>query len=413
MTSDLSAVDPFAPAPLGPITPRNRLIKCATFEGRTPDALVTDELIEFHRETAAGGVGISTVAYCAVAPEGRTDRHQILMVPEAAAGLRRLTDAIHSEGALAAAQLGHAGPVANSISNRAKALGPGRIPAPMGMSATVRVDADDIKRVTRNFVDAARLAVDCGFDALEVHCGHNYLISSFLSPLLNHRRDGYGGSVVNRARLAREVLDAVRGAVGDEAAVWAKLNMFDGVGKPGRCRGGRPWSGFNVDQACETAQLFEADGFIDAIEPTAGSSLLNPMYLFHGKPPLAEFADAMKGPIRTGMKAMGPVFLKHYPYRDAYLLPLAAELRRSVSLPLILLGGITDRASMQTALDSGFEFVAMGRALLREPDLPLRIKEDSSTVSRCVHCNLCMPTIYSQTRCPIREGEVPDTFSPA
>ncbi|GEE01326.1 NADH:flavin oxidoreductase [Gordonia spumicola] len=413
MTSHLSTVDPFAPAPLGPITPRNRLIKCATFEGRTPDALVTDELIEFHRETAAGGVGISTVAYCAVAPEGRTDRHQILMVPEAAEGLRRLTDAIHSEGALAAAQLGHAGPVANSISNRAKALGPGRIPAPMGMSATAKVDADDIKRVTRNFADAARLAVDCGFDALEVHCGHNYLISSFLSPLLNHRRDGYGGSVENRARLAREVLEAVRGAVGDEAAVWAKLNMFDGVGKPGRGRGGKPWSGFNVDQACETAQLFEADGFIDAIEPTAGSSLLNPMYLFHGKPPLAEFADAMKGPIRTGMKAVGPLFLKHYPYRDAYLLPLAAELRASVSLPLILLGGITDRASMQTALDAGFDFVAMGRALLREPDLPLRIKDDPTTTSRCVHCNLCMPTIYSQTRCPIREGEVPDTFSPA
>ncbi|GAA4641255.1 NADH:flavin oxidoreductase [Gordonia humi] len=401
-------VDPFAPAALGPLRPRNRLIKCATFEGRTPDALVTDELIDFHREVAAGGVGISTVAYCAVSGEGRTDRHQIHLRDEAADGLRRLSDAIHSEGALAAAQLGHAGPVANSISNRAAALGPGRIPAPMGMALTKALDADGIATLTRAFADAARLAVDCGFDALEVHCGHNYLLSSFLSPLLNHRRDGYGRTVEGRARLAREVLEAVRDAVGDQVAVWAKLSMFDGVGTPGRGRGGHPWNGLNIDQACATARLFEADGYLDAIEPTAGSSLLNPMYLFHGEPPRAEFAGAFHGAMRAGLKAAGPVFLRYYPYRDAYLLPLARELRRSVSMPLILLGGITDRASMQTALDEGFDFVAMGRALLREPDLPLRIRADPTTASRCVHCNLCMPTIYSTTRCPIRAGEVPD-----
>ncbi|MGO3326194.1 NADH:flavin oxidoreductase [Gordonia sp. (in: high G+C Gram-positive bacteria)] len=408
-----STLDPFAPAALGPITPRNRLIKCATFEGRTPDALVTDDLIEFHREVAAGGVGISTVAYCAMSPEGRTDRHQIHMRPEAADGLRRLTAAIHGEGALAAAQLGHAGPVANSISNRAAALGPGRIPAPMGMALTRRMDSSAIATLTRQAADAARLAVDCGFDAIEVHCGHNYLLSSFLSPLLNHRRDEYGRTVEGRARLAREVIEAVRRAVGDEAAVWAKLSMFDGVGTPGVGRGGHPWSGLNIDQACETARLFEADGFLDAIEPTAGSSLLNPMYLFHGEAPRAEFAAAFGGAMRVGLKAAAPVFLKHYPYRDAYLLPLARELRKSVSMPLILLGGITDRAAVQTALNEGFDFVAMGRSLLREPDLPLLIQNNPSTVSRCVHCNLCMPTIYSKTRCPIRDGEVADPLSPA
>ncbi|MCF8588589.1 NADH:flavin oxidoreductase [Gordonia liuliyuniae] len=405
--------DPFSPARLGPITPRNRLIKCATFEGRTPDALVTDELIEFHRETAAGGVGISTVAYCAVSPGGRTDRHQIYMRPEAADGLRRLTDAIHGEGALAAAQLGHAGAVANSISNQAPALGPGRFPAPMGMSLTKRLDADGIATLTRQFADAARQAVDCGFDGIEIHCGHNYLISSFLSPLLNHRRDEYGRTVPGRARLAREVIEAVRDAVGDQAAVWAKLSMFDGVGTPGTGKGGHPWSGLNVDQACETARLFEADGFLDAIEPTAGSSLLNPMYLFHGEAPRAEFAAAFHGAMRVGLKAAGPMFLRHYPYRDTYLLPLARELRTAVSMPLILLGGVTDRTTIQTALDEGFDFVAMGRTLLREPDLPLLMQNDPSTVSRCVHCNLCMPSIYSTTRCPIREGEVPDPLSPA
>ncbi len=402
------APDPFAPASLGPLTLRNRLIKCATFEGMTPDAVVTDELIEFHREQAAGGVAISTVAYCAVSPEGRTDRHQIYLRDEAVPGLRRLTDAIHAEGALAAAQMGHAGAVADSKSNRAKALGPSRIPAPMGMSVTDKVALDEIPGLLKKFSDGAKLAVDSGFDALEVHCGHNYLISSFLSPLLNHRRDAYGGSLENRARLAREVLETVREAVGPDVAIWAKLNMFDGVGTPRRGKGPKPWRGFNLDEACEVARLFEADGFIDAIEPTAGSSLLNPMYLFHGDAPRAAFADAFRGAMRAGLKAAGPVFLKAYPYTDGYLLPLARELRASTNLPLILLGGITGRESMDTAMREGFDFVAMGRALLREPDLPLRIQEDPATLSRCTHCNLCMPTIYSGTRCPIRTGEVPD-----
>ncbi|AUH67156.1 MULTISPECIES: NADH:flavin oxidoreductase [Gordonia] len=405
--------DPLSPAVLGPLTLRNRIIKCATFEAMTPDALVTDELIEFHREVAAGGAAMSTVAYCAIAPEGRTDRHQIWMRPEAVPGLQRLTSAIHAEGALAAAQLGHAGPVANAVSNRLPALGPGRIPAPMGMSLTAKVARDDIPGLVRKFATAARLAVDSGFDGLEIHCGHNYLLSAFMSPLLNHRRDEYGGSAVNRARFAREVLEAVRNEVGDEAAVWAKLNMFDGLGKPARGRGGRPWSCTNLDDAIKYAELFESDGFIDAIEPTAGSSLLNPMYLFHGEPPLESFAEAMAGPVKTGMKLGGRLFLKHYPYTDTYLLPLARELRRAVSLPLILLGGVTDHASMRTAMDEGFDFVAMGRALLREPDLPHLIEADPSTRSKCVHCNLCMPTIYSHTRCPIRTGEVPDPLTAA
>ncbi|MCK0517137.1 NADH:flavin oxidoreductase [Williamsia sp. DF01-3] len=385
---------PFEPASLGPLRLKNRLIKCATFEGATPEALVTPELIEFHREVAAGGVAMTTVAYCAVSPEGRTDRHQIWMRPEAIPGLQKLTDAIHAEGALAAAQLGHAGPVANPISNQAKALAPSRIPAPMGMTLCRKVTTDDIASMLVKFRRAARIAVDSGFDGLEIHFGHNYLASSFLSPLLNRRHDEYGGSLVNRARFCREIAEAVRDEVGDEAAVWAKLSMYDGF--PGSLQ---------VDEACQVGRLLESDGHLDALEPTAGSSLLNPMYLFHGDAPRKEFAASFKGVMRWGLKAVGPFFLKEYDYHPGYLLPLSRQLREAVSMPLILLGGITDRASMDTAMAEGFEFVAMGRALLREPDLPLRIEADPSTVSQCIHCNLCMPTIYSHTRCPIRTGE--------
>ncbi|AYF76217.1 NADH:flavin oxidoreductase [Nocardia yunnanensis] len=391
--------DIFAPAALGPITLRNRVIKAATFEGRTPQALVTPELIDFHREVAAGGVGMTTVAYCAVAPGGRTDRHQIWMQPEAVAGLRDLTDAVHAEGAAASAQLGHAGPVANAASNRAPALAPSALFSPLSMQA-MKVPSDtEIRELIAAHAKAALLAEQAGFDAVEIHFGHNYLVSSFLSPLLNRRRDRWGGSLANRARLAREIARAVREAVGGRLAVTAKLNMEDGR------RGG-----LTVPESVQVAAWLEADGTLDALELTAGSSLLNPMLLFHGAAPRKEFAQVLPGPARLGFRAVGRAFLKEYPYQEAFLLERARHFRRELSMPLILLGGITNLDTMNLARAEGFDFVAMGRALLREPNLLRRIQSDASTRSACVHCNKCMPTIYTTTRCVFRPDSTPVDF---
>ncbi|MBF6487353.1 NADH:flavin oxidoreductase [Nocardia otitidiscaviarum] len=381
----------FAPARLGPITLRNRVIKAATFEGRTPDALVTDELIAFHREMAAGGVGLTTVAYCATAPGGRTDRHQIWMRPEAVPGLRRLTDAVHAAGALASAQIGHAGPVANAASNRAPALAPSRLFSPLGMRPMHVPDDTEIRGIIAEHAAAARIAEEAGFDAIEIHFGHNYLVSSFLSPLLNRRRDGYGGSLVNRARLAREIARAVRDAVGDRLAVIAKLNMEDGVR-----------AGLRLPESLRVAAWLEQDGALDALELTAGSSLLNPMLYFHGDAPRHEFAQVLPPPARWGFRLIGRGFLREYPYREAYLLDRARQFRRELTMPLILLGGITNHDTMRLAMAEGFDFVAMGRALLREPDLVRRIEADRTRRSACIHCNQCMPTIYSGTRCVLR-----------
>ncbi|MFE2873758.1 NADH:flavin oxidoreductase [Embleya sp. NPDC059259] len=386
--------DVFAPATLGPLTLRNRIIKAATFEGATPDALVTDDLIEYHRRPAAGGIGMTTVAYCAVAPEGRTDRHQIWMRPEAVPGLRRLTDAVHAEGAAVSAQLGHAGPVANAKSNRRPALSAGRMFNPLSMRVTQAATEADIDRITRAHADAALLAIESGFDAVEIHLGHNYFASAFLSPKLNHRKDAYGGSLANRAKVARGVCRAVRDAVGDRIAVTAKLNMEDGV--PG---------GIQLDESIRTARWLEEDGSLDALELTAGSSLLNPMYLFRGDAPVPEFAATFPQPQRLGVKLIGKQILRSYPYEEAYLLASARRFRAELKLPLILLGGITNRSTMDLAMTEGFEFVAMGRAVLREPDLINRIAAEAETESLCIHCNKCMPTIYSRTRCVVIEPD--------
>jgi 2,4-dienoyl-CoA reductase-like NADH-dependent reductase (Old Yellow Enzyme family) len=383
-----SVPDVFAPARLGPLRLRNRVIKAATFEGATPHALVTDGLIEYHLRPARGGVGMTTVAYCAVAPEGRTDRHQLWMRPDAVPGLRRLTGAVHAAGAAVCAQLGHAGPVANAASNRLPALAPSRRFSPLGMRMTKAASAAELARITRAHAGAALTARDAGFDAVELHFGHNYLVSSFLSPRLNRRTDEYGGSLANRARLARDVARAVRDAVGGTLAITAKLNMDDGV------RGG-----FGLAESIQVARWLEADGNLDALELTAGSSLLNPMYLFTGDAPVREFAAAFGQPLRTGIRLAGRRFLRSYPFREAFLLDRARQFRSALSMPLILLGGITRKETMDLAMAEGFAFVAMARALLREPDLVRRMQADPAASSRCTHCNKCMPTIYRGTHC--------------
>lgn len=396
------ARDVFSPARLGPITLRNRIIKAATFEARTPRGLVSDELIAFHRALAAGGVGMTTVAYCAVSPGGRTDGSALWMRAEAQPGLRRLTDAVHAEGAAISAQIGHAGPVANARSNGARALAPVRFFNPLSMRFAKAATADDITEVIADHVRAVRLAIDAGFDAVEIHLGHNYLASAFLSPLINRRSDEFGGSLDNRAKVARGIVRAVRREVERDGtaaiAVIAKLNMADGV------RGG-----IGIDESLQTAQWLQDDGGLDALELTAGSSLLNPMYLFRGDAPIREFAAAFKPPLRWGMRMAGTRFLRKYPYRDAFLMRDAEQFRRELRLPLILLGGITNREAMDRAMAGGFDFVAMGRALLAEPDLINRIRAAGGTHavrSICDHCNKCMPTIYSRTHCVVTGGPV-------
>lgn len=385
----MSAVaDVFSPAKLGPVTLRNRIIKAATFEARTPGALAGDDLISFHRAMAAGGVGMTTVAYCAVSQGGRTDASALWMRPEAVPGLRRLTDAVHAEGAAVSAQIGHAGPVANARSNGATTLAPVRFFNPLSMRFAKHATRTDIDAVISDHATAARHAINAGFDAVEIHLGHNYLASAFLSPLINRRHDEFGGSLENRAKVARGIVRAVRHEVGDSIAVTAKLNMADGV------RGG-----ISIEEALQTARWLQDDGGLDALELTAGSSLVNPMYLFRGASPIKEFAAAFKPPLSWGMRMTGTKFLREYPYRDAFLLRDAQRFRAELTMPLILLGGVTNRQTMDTAMTQGFDFVAMGRALLAEPDLINRIAADGSVRSICDHCNKCMPTIYSRTHC--------------
>ncbi|MDO3014673.1 NADH:flavin oxidoreductase [Mycobacteroides abscessus subsp. abscessus] len=381
--------DPFQPAKLGPVTLRNRVIKAATSEGRSPDGLVTDDLIEFHRQFAAGGVGMTTVAYCCVSRDGASAPGQIVMETRSLPGLRKLADTVHEAGAAVSAQLGHGGVVATRKVNKVTPMAPSRFINPSSFDYCRPIKRDEITRVIDQFGAAAQVAADAGFDAVELHFGHLYLPSSFLSPLMNRRKDEYGGSIDNRTRFPREIAQRVREVVGDRIAVTAKISMDDGL--PG---------GIQLTESLRTVQLLDHDRNLDAIELTQGSSVFKPLYMMRGDTPVKEFAGVMPPPVNLALPLVGKWALGSYPYHDVYMLESARQfVPVAKHTPLILLGGITNRGNIEDAIAEGFSFVAMGRALLREPDLINRLQVDPSSRSRCNHNNKCMVTVFGRTHC--------------
>jgi 2,4-dienoyl-CoA reductase-like NADH-dependent reductase (Old Yellow Enzyme family) len=381
-----AAPDAFAPARLGPVELRNRILKAATFEGMTGGQQVSDRLVAFHAAVARGGVGLTTLAFCAVSPEGAATPNELVLRDAAIPGLARLADAVHAEGAAVSAQIGHAGAVAASAGLRGVA--PSATWSPLAMKRMREASAADIARILDDFAAGTRRLREAGFDAVEVHLGHGYLPSEFLSPGLNRRKDAWGGSLENRARFPRDVVRAVRDAAGADMAVIAKLNMADGV--PG---------GLWLDESVQVARWLEADGALDALELTGGSSLQNPMYLFRGEAPIREMAREMPKAVALGMRLFGRFFLKAYPFEEAFFRDYARQFRAALAMPLVLLGGINRRETIERAMAEGFEFVALGRALLREPGLVNAMAKGEAQAGLCVHCNKCMASIYRGTHC--------------
>jgi 2,4-dienoyl-CoA reductase-like NADH-dependent reductase (Old Yellow Enzyme family) len=297
---------------------------------------------------------------------------------------------VHAEGAAISAQLGHAGAVGTI---RKRYLGPSRSRTMLG-TRVQPISAGEIDAVVAQFADGADMLAETGFDAVELHFGHHYLVSAFLSPRWNKRTDEYGGPVPNRARLALRILRAVGGRVGGRMAVTAKLNMTDGI------RGG-----LTVADSVAVARLLEAEGVLSALELSAGGSRANQMFMFRGDPPRREMAAALPGLQGTAFRLAGPLLFRRYRYEEMYLLPMARRFRAALEMPLVLLGGISSMASVERAMAEGFDFAAMGRALLREPDLVARMAAGQATTGTCVHCNKCIPSIYSGTRCVLDDPD--------
>lgn len=384
---------------LGPISLRNRFIKSATNEGNAPGGTPTKALVRHHRSMAAGGVGMTTVAYCAVSPDGRTFEDQVLLGPASRPHLRVLTEAVHAEGAAACAQITHGGAfnflpeltTSSPVSASGGVNPPGFLSGRLFKHAATR---DELRELREQFVCAAREAREAGFDAVEIHMGHGYLLSQFLSPAYNRRTDEFGGSPERRARFPKEVLMDVLDAVGSTMAVTCKISVFEGM------RGGG-----TVEDAMVTAQTMSSAG-AHLIVNSAGMNVEAPWHIFG-----SEMPPGIGGENASMLMRIGNRMLKwqepRISFHEMYLLEASRKVRSAVRTPLAYLGGVTSVEGIRTAMAEGFDAIAMGRALIHRPDLLKAFHSGEVKESGCNHCNRCVAMMYSKggTRCVLTAEE--------
>ena len=379
----------FTPYKLGPIELRNRTIRSAAFEGMGRNNGPTEELFNYHRAVAKGGIGMTTVAYAAVCRSGISFDSQLWMREEIVPELKRLTDAVHAEGAKASIQLGHCG----NMTHR-RTCGQMPIGASSGFnlySPTLhrKMNQKEIDEVVKAYGDAVRLAMKAGFDAVEIHAGHGYLISQFLSPYTNHRHDRYGGSLDNRMNFMRECIREVVKAADGKIAVTAKLNTRDGF------RGGQ-----EVDELIEVAKELRRLG-VDAITLSGGFVSRAPQYVMRGEFPtkaIAHYLPAsqwwLKICLYIGSWAVCPtVTFKHLFFMEDALKFKAAM----PDYPFIYVGGVTTGEDARKVLENGFPLFQMGRAVLEDTDFVNKLKADENHCSGCEHSNFCIGRMYSKS----------------
>ncbi len=377
----------FSPTRLKGLELRNRVIRSACFEGMCPNGYPSDELIAHHRDLAEGGVGMTTVAYCAVEADGRVKEEMMYMHEGIRPQVEAMTAAVHEAGGRISGQMGHCG---NFSQNKAfqgkRPLGPSRMlnlgGIPVGLPFAGAMKHADIDRIVQCFHDAALFMKSAGFDAVEVHFGHGYGLSQFISPRTNKRSDEYGGSLVNRMRFPLRALEAVRRAVGDDFPILGKMGLTDGV------RGG-----LNTDEAVEVAALLD-EGGIDVLIPSGGTSSMNPMLLFRGDSILPGMLEMEKSALmRLGLRWAGPSMFRDYPYEELYFLDGAKRVRdRIKSAKLCYIGGASTLESLETVMRE-FDFVQIGRPLIKDPAFVKHAMADRGYVNGCTHCNKCATLI--------------------
>ncbi|HEY7776167.1 MAG TPA: NADH:flavin oxidoreductase [Kineobactrum sp.] len=389
-------VSPFSPLTLGPLTLRNRFIKSGANEAMCLDGRPSKALVKHHRDLAAGGVGMTTVAYMSVAVEGRTLPNQIWMRPAVLPDLRVLTAAVHAEGAAISAQITHGGSFVTGMKVRGRTISASSGFNPAGLLKgnlfQRAMTGQDMARVIAEFVAAAELAREAGFDAVELHMGHGYLLNQFISPLSNRREDQYGGSAENRVRFPARVLAAVKQAVGGELAVLAKINVADGTRR-----------GASVEDAIVTARALQAAG-ADMLVLSGGRNVESTWFMFGSNMNRREISRVLRqqGDWMTAlMMKFAASSEPRVEFRELYFLDYSRKIRAAVHIPLTYLGGTKSLANAEQAMAEGFDCVALARALIHDPALVNKLQSGELSESGCDNCNGCVAYIYhpAGTRC--------------
>ena len=331
----------------------NRFVRSATWEGQaSDDGSVTPKLTDTMTALARGGVGFIISGHAYVSPEGQAGPWQLgIDRDERIPGLQSMTAAVHDNGGKIVAQLAHAGHFA---AEQLTGLPPVVASDYEGLAESPRreLTTGDIQGLVTAFANAAKRARESGFDGVQIHSAHGYLLSQFLSPVFNRRQDNYGGSIENRARIHLEVYRAIRDAVGSDYPVLVKLNCRDFVE-----------NGLSLEDSLQVGKLM-ADAGLDAIELSGG-------LLTGGK----------LSPSRMGIKTED---------KEAYFKDDAQAFKRDLDIPLILVGGMRSFSVAERLLDDGgADYISMSRPFIREPDLINRWKSGDLSRAACKSDNLC------------------------
>lgn len=377
----------FTPCNIGPVTLRNRVIRSAAFENMAYGNRPSKDLFDYHVAVSRGGVGMTTIAYASVSRSGLSFGAQLWMREEIVPELRKLTDAIHAEGAKASIQLGHCGNMTHRSTCGCTPVG-----ASSGFNlyspTFVRgLRKDEITEIADDFGKAVNLAREAGFDCVEIHAGHGYLISQFLSPYTNRRKDEFGGSLENRMRFMKMVMARVMEAARDDMGVIVKINMHDGFKK-----------GMQTDECIEVARELEKIG-VHALVLSAGFVSRAPMEVMRGAMPiktLAHYMDMKKfWWLKAGLHLGGRLMIPTVPYTEGYFLEEAKKFRAALKMPLIYVGGLVSRKKMEEVLDAGFTGLQVARALVRDTDFVNKLRTGEIECSQCGHSNYCIGRMYT------------------
>ena len=383
----------FTPYQLGPITLRNRTIRSAAFENMAYNNRPSEDLYNYHTAVARGGVGMTTVAYCAVNRSGVSFDGQLWMREEIIPELKRLTDGIHAEGAKASIQLGHCGNMTHYYTCGCMPVGPSSGFNLYSPTLVRGLKEAEIMELVKDFGRAVNMCREAGFDCVEIHAGHGYLISQFLSPYTNKRKDKFGGSLENRMRFMKLVLAEVMRCAGDDMAVVVKHNMYDGFK-----------SGIQIPESIQIAKEIESFG-VHGIVLSAGFVSKAPMAVMRGAMPiktLAYYMDMAKfWWLKAALHLVGRIMIPTVPFQEAYFLEDAKKFRAELKCPLIYVGGLVSRAKMDEVLGEGFELLQMARALVHDTDFVNKLAASDETYrSGCKHSNYCIGRMYTkEMRC--------------
>ena len=343
------------------------------------DGQVTDTLIEHHRRVTEGGVAMTTVAYCSVSYDGRVFGHELWMREEIAPDLKKMTDAIHAEGATASIQLGHCGFFTSKSVIGKRPMGASPKLCVFTMSYCREMTKNDIEEKIQDFVNASILAKKAGFDAVEIHSGHGYLLSQFLSPWTNKRKDEFGGSLENRLRFPVKVIEEVKKAVGPDFPILVKMNQTDGMPE-----------GIHIEDAVVIAKAFEKAG-ASALIPSAGFTSKVPFLMLRGNLPIKEMSNNQEKLMnKVGLKLFGRFMVPEHHYEPMFLFEGAKQIMEAVDIPVIYIGGVESIHDMNKAMEAGFEFLQIGRATIQDPDFAKKLESGEIIKTECDHCNRCV-----------------------